>query len=78
MIAVRCFAGRKVALFGLGGSGLSTARALAAGGAEIAAWDDDDGGARPGASIRGIGVVDLSAADWRDYAGAGSDARARR
>ena len=67
MIAVRCFAGRKVALFGLGGSGLSTARALAAGGAEIAAWDDDTA-ARARAVDSGIGVVDLSAADWRDYA----------
>ena len=67
MIAVRCFAGRKVALFGLGGSGLSTARALVAGGAEVAAWDDD-AAARRRAADRGIGVVDLSASDWRDYA----------
>jgi UDP-N-acetylmuramoylalanine--D-glutamate ligase len=67
MIAVRCFAGRKVALFGLGGSGLSTARALVAGGAEVAAWDDD-AAARARAGQAGIGVVDLSAVDWRDYA----------
>ena len=67
MIAVRCFKGRKIALFGLGGSGLSTARALAAGGAEVAAWDDNaDARARAGAA--GIPIVDLAAADWRDYA----------
>ena len=33
MTPVQTFAGRRVALFGLGGSGLSTARALIAGGA---------------------------------------------
>jgi UDP-N-acetylmuramoylalanine--D-glutamate ligase len=67
MIAVRCFKGRKVALFGLGGSGLSTARALAAGGADVAAWDDKED-ARERARAAGIAVVDLAAADWRDYA----------
>jgi UDP-N-acetylmuramoylalanine--D-glutamate ligase len=67
MIAVRCFNGRKVALFGLGGSGLSTARALAAGGADVAAWDDNaDARARAGAA--GISLVDLAAADWSNYA----------
>lgn len=40
MIAVESFAGRKVAVFGLGGSGLVTAHALSAGGAEIVVWDD--------------------------------------
>jgi UDP-N-acetylmuramoylalanine--D-glutamate ligase len=66
MIAVRCFQGRKVALFGLGGSGLSTARALAAGRADVAAWDDNDE-ARVRARAAGIAVVDLAAADWRDF-----------
>ncbi len=41
MIAVTTFKGRKVALFGLGGSGLATAQALVAGGAEVTAWDDN-------------------------------------
>jgi UDP-N-acetylmuramoylalanine--D-glutamate ligase len=67
MIAARCFDGRKVALFGLGGSGLSTARALAAGGAEVAAWDDN-AGARERATAAGVNVVDLAAADWRGFA----------
>jgi UDP-N-acetylmuramoylalanine--D-glutamate ligase len=67
MIAVRCFDGRKVALFGLGGSGLSTARALVAGGAEVAAWDDNEK-SRERARAAGITPVDLARADWRDYA----------
>ncbi|MBE0693027.1 MAG: UDP-N-acetylmuramoyl-L-alanine--D-glutamate ligase, partial [Aquamicrobium sp.] len=41
MIPVSTLSGRKVALFGLGGSGLATAEALAAGGAEVTAWDDN-------------------------------------
>ena len=67
MIAVRCFEGRKVALFGLGGSGLSTAHALTAGGAEVAAWDDDKG-ARDRASASGVAIVDLAAASWNTFA----------
>src|SRR5260370_10775314 len=67
LIAVRCFAGRKVALFGLGGSGLSTAHALVAGGAEVAAWDDNEK-SRESARAAGIEAVDLADADWRDYA----------
>ena len=35
------FAGRTVALFGLGGSGIATALALQAGGAEVVAFDDN-------------------------------------
>jgi UDP-N-acetylmuramoylalanine--D-glutamate ligase len=67
MIAVRCFKTRKVALFGLGGSGLSTAHALCAGGAQVAAWDDD-AGARARASAAGVAIVDLAAADWSAFA----------
>jgi UDP-N-acetylmuramoylalanine--D-glutamate ligase len=37
MTPVTCFRGRSVALFGLGGSGLATAQALASGGAQVAA-----------------------------------------
>ena len=40
MIAVTVFAGKKVALFGLGGSGLASASALLAGGADVVGWDD--------------------------------------
>ena len=67
MTPVETFRGRRVALFGLGGSGLSTVRALAAGGAEVAAWDDD-AKARERALAAGFAAVDLGAADWKDFA----------
>ena len=41
MIAVSTFAKRSVAVVGLGRSGLATARALAMGGANVWAWDDN-------------------------------------
>ncbi len=67
MTPVETFAGKRVALFGLGGSGLSTLRALVAGGAEVAAWDDD-AKARERAVAAGFAPVDLAAADWRGFA----------
>lgn len=66
MTPVTVFAGRKVALFGLGGSGLATARALIAGGADVAAWDDK-AESRDKAAGEGIAIVDLAAADWADF-----------
>ena len=68
MIAVRCFDGRKVALFGLGGSGLSTAHALVAGGAEVAAWDDNEKSRASAHAPRESPLVDLARVDWRDFA----------
>ena len=63
MIPVTTLAGKKVALFGLGGSGLATARALVAGGAEVTAWDDNpDSVAKAGAE--GIATADLHGIDW--------------
>ncbi|MDE1973551.1 MAG: UDP-N-acetylmuramoyl-L-alanine--D-glutamate ligase, partial [Hyphomicrobiales bacterium] len=41
MIPVTTFAGQRVAVFGLGGSGLASASALVAGGADVVAYDDD-------------------------------------
>ena len=67
MTPARSFAGREVALFGLGGSGLATALALKAGGAQVAAWDDSEA-ARARAAAAGIAPVDLAAADWRRFA----------
>lgn len=67
MIPASTFKGRKVALFGLGGSGIATARALAAGGAQVTAWDDNpDSVAR--ARGEGVEVGDLSQADWALFA----------
>jgi len=66
MTPVATSAGRRVALFGLGGSGLSTLRALVAGGAEVAGWDDNEA-ARAKAAAAGFAPVDLAAADWSKF-----------
>ncbi len=63
MTPVETLRGAKVAVFGLGGSGLSTLRALTEGGAEVFAWDDSER-ARARASADGFIVVDLAEADW--------------
>jgi UDP-N-acetylmuramoylalanine--D-glutamate ligase len=67
MIPVTTFAGRNVAVFGLGESGRATALALAAGGAEVAAWDDSPD-AVAAARSAGIRVTDLRIADWQGFA----------
>ena len=64
MTPVETLRGQTVAVFGLGGSGLSTLRALVAGGAEVAAWDDSEK-ARARAVEAGFALVDLNEADWR-------------
>ena len=43
MIAVETYRDRKVAVMGLGRTGLSVVRTLVDGGAEIVCWDDDPG-----------------------------------
>jgi len=55
-------AGTTVAVMGLGKSGTSAARALAAAGATVWAWDDNEG-ARNAARAAGLPLVDLAAAD---------------
>lgn len=60
MIAASTFRGRRVALFGLGGSGLATAKSLVAGGAEIFAWDDNP------AQVEVARAADIPVADLRD------------
>jgi UDP-N-acetylmuramoylalanine--D-glutamate ligase len=59
MIAVQGFAGAKVAVLGLGRSGLATARALVAGGAEALLWDDSPE-ARAKAEGEGFTLTDLT------------------
>jgi len=66
MTPVETLHGESVALFGLGGSGLSTARALVAGGAEVSAWDDSLA-ALERAAAAGVTLVDLARADWRGF-----------
>ncbi len=57
MIPVRGYAGHKVAVLGLGRSGLPTARALRAGGAEALVWDDGEA-ARAAAEAEGFALHD--------------------
>ena len=63
MTPVTSFAGKKVAVFGLGGSGLASARALKAGGADVIAGDD---GAEKlaEAAAAGIATADLRTISW--------------
>jgi UDP-N-acetylmuramoylalanine--D-glutamate ligase len=67
MIPVTTFAGKNVAVFGLGESGRATALALAAGGANVSAWDDS---AESIAAARdaGVAIGDLRTADWQSFA----------
>lgn len=59
MIPVRGYKNRKVAVLGLGRSGLAAARALKAGGAEPILWDDSEA-AREGAIAEGFTAADLT------------------
>lgn len=63
MISAQSFSGKAVALFGLGGSGIATAQALVAGGADVQAWDDNPESVAK-AEAAGIPVVDLRTIDW--------------
>lgn len=63
MIPVTTFHEQPVALFGLGGSGLATARALIAGGARVTAWDDSSVSVAK-AQAEGIPTGDLRDLDW--------------
>jgi UDP-N-acetylmuramoylalanine--D-glutamate ligase len=63
MIPVTTFAAKKLALFGLGASGLASASALLAGGADVVAWDDSEQTIEK-ARAAGIPVADLRAIDW--------------
>ena len=67
MIPVRAFEGQTVAVFGLARTGLAAARALVAGGAKVALWDEKPA-AREAAAAEGLAVVDLSTADWSQFA----------
>ena len=63
MIPLTSFAGKKLALFGLGASGLASASALLAGGADVIAFDDSDETIEK-ARAAGIPVADLRHIDW--------------
>jgi len=63
MIPITVFAGRKVAVFGLGKSGLLSAGALIKGGAEVIVYDDNET-MRSEAASAGLNVQNLHEADW--------------
>jgi len=63
MIPVRGFVGKTVAVFGLGRTGLTAARALTAGGAKVILWDENEK-SREAAKAEGFTLVDLANADW--------------
>jgi len=63
MIPITVFAGRKVAVFGLGKSGLLSAGALIKGGTEVIVYDDNET-MRSEAASAGLNVQNLHEADW--------------
>lgn len=66
MIRATTFAGRHVAVFGLGQSGLACVRSLVEGGATVTAWDDNET-ARAAAQATGALITDLKTADWSTF-----------
>ena len=67
MIPITTFAGKKIGVFGLGASGLLSASALLAGGADVIASDDDPASVAK-ANAGGIPTADLRALDWSKLA----------
>jgi UDP-N-acetylmuramoylalanine--D-glutamate ligase len=67
VIPVTTFAGKKVAVFGLGGSGLVSASALLAGGADVIGYDDNAQSVTRAAAA-GIPTADLHTIDWSKVA----------
>jgi UDP-N-acetylmuramoylalanine--D-glutamate ligase len=63
MIPATTFAGRRVAVFGLGRSGSATCRSLLAGGATVFAWDENER-SRAAAEAEGLTLTDLHGIDW--------------
>lgn len=64
MFAVTQFSGKRVAVFGLARSGISCARALAAGDATVFAWDDSDPAVEK-ARAEGLQVTNLHTVDFK-------------
>ncbi len=63
MIRITTFAGKRVAVFGLGASGIATAKALVAGGADVVASDDSAAGMQAAAEAD-LKTADLKDANW--------------
>jgi UDP-N-acetylmuramoylalanine--D-glutamate ligase len=67
MIPITSFAGKTVAVFGLGGSGLASCHALKAGGAEVIAGDDGVDRLAEAAKA-GFTTADLRTVSWANFA----------
>ncbi len=67
MIPIAIFAGKTVAVFGLGKSGLLSARALIEGGAKVVAYDDNEKSVAE-AKAAGLNTQDLRKLDWSQVA----------
>ncbi|MBR9825920.1 MAG: UDP-N-acetylmuramoyl-L-alanine--D-glutamate ligase [Alphaproteobacteria bacterium] len=67
MIPVHAYKGRRVAVFGLGRTGIAAAKALEAGGAMVSCWDDSEA-SRLRAQEAGLTLDDLNRRDWGDIA----------
>ena len=63
MITASTFKDKKVAVFGLGRTGITAALSLQKGGAEVLAWDDNLE-TRKSAKAKGVSLVNLKMADW--------------
>ncbi|WP_020177858.1 UDP-N-acetylmuramoyl-L-alanine--D-glutamate ligase [Methylopila sp. M107] len=66
MTPATSFKGKRVAVFGLGGSGLATVRSLVAGGAEVTAFDDSAASVEK-AKAEGLPTGDLRAGDFSRF-----------
>ena len=66
MIKAASFKGQDVAVFGLGRTGLTAAKSLAAGGAKVHAWDDRQE-ARDAAEAEGINLTNLMNVGWDEF-----------
>ena len=67
MTPVTTFRGKTVAVFGLGASGIATAEALIAGGANVVAWDDTASSVEK-ARTKNIDTKDIREIDWSGVA----------
>ncbi len=65
MIAADTSRGKRIALFGLGGSGLATAHALRAGGADLVCFDDNPASVQKAAD-QGLNTADLRSVDFSE------------
>lgn len=67
MLALTAYDQQNIALFGLGGSGLSTAKALAKGGARVTCWDDSEdvckSAAQQGLTVKDLHLIDFTRID---------------